>query len=60
MNAVDVPKEPEEDPGMIIGHIQLYCYVIGVSEETLHQSSYTPKKALFHLGVGPLTYNHYI
>jgi hypothetical protein len=57
VNALDMPKEPKVDPGTIIGHIQLYHYVIGVSEETLCQSSYTPKKALFPLGVGPLTYN---
>jgi hypothetical protein len=48
VNFVDMPKESEEVPGMIIGHIQLYhCYVISVSEETLWQSSYTSKKALF-------------
>jgi hypothetical protein len=35
----------------------LYRYVIGQSEETLLQSSYTPKKALFPFGVGALTYN---
>jgi hypothetical protein len=54
---VNTPKEPNEDPVKIIGHVQLYQYVIGVSEETLCQSSYTPKKALFPYGVGPLTYN---
>jgi hypothetical protein len=38
-------------------YVQLYHYVISVSEETLCQSSYTPKKALFPYGVGPLAYN---
>jgi hypothetical protein len=47
MNAVNTPNEPNKDPGKIIGHVQLYCYVISVSEETLCQGSYTPKKALF-------------
>jgi hypothetical protein len=42
-----MPNKCEEDPGMTIGHIQLYHYVIGVSEEIFHQSSYTSKKALF-------------
>jgi hypothetical protein len=41
----------------IITQIRLYRYAIGVSEETLCQSSYTPKKALFAFGVGALTYN---
>jgi hypothetical protein len=57
MNAVDTPNEPDKDPGKITGHVQLYHYVISVSEETLCQSSYTPKKALFPYGVGPLAYN---
>ena len=57
VNAVDMPNEPDDDPSKIIGHIQLYHYVIGLSEETLCQSSYTPKKALFPFGVGPLAYN---
>jgi hypothetical protein len=57
VNAVDMPKEPDEDASSIITQIQLYCYAIGVSEEMLCQSSYTPKKALFAFGVGPLTYN---
>jgi hypothetical protein len=54
---VDTPKEPDEDASTIITQIQLYHYAIGVSEEMLHQSSYTPKKALFPFGVGPLAYN---
>jgi hypothetical protein len=29
-NAVNMPNEPDKDPGKIIGHVQLYCYVIGV------------------------------
>jgi hypothetical protein len=52
-----MPKEPNKDANMIITQIQLYHYAIGVSEEMLHQSSYTPKRALFPFGVGPLTYN---
>jgi hypothetical protein len=52
VNAVDTPKEPDEDASTIITQIQLYHYAIGVSEEMLHQSSYTPKKALFPIGVG--------
>jgi hypothetical protein len=56
-NVVDTPNEPDEDPGKIIGRVQLYRYVIGVSEETLCQSSYSSKKALFPYGVGPLAYN---
>jgi hypothetical protein len=35
-NAVNMPNELNEDPSKIIGHVQLY-----------HQSSYTPKRALF-------------
>jgi hypothetical protein len=57
VNAVDTPDEPDDDPSKIIGYIQLYHYVIGLSEETLPQSSYTPKKALFPFGVGALAYN---
>jgi hypothetical protein len=57
VNAEDTPKEPNEDASMIITQIQLYHYAIGVSEETLCQSSYTPFKALFLLGIGPITYN---
>jgi hypothetical protein len=57
VNAVDMPKEPNEDASTIITQIQLYCYAIGVSEETLCQSSYTPKKVLFPFSVGPLAYN---
>jgi hypothetical protein len=34
VNAVDTPNEPDNDPSKIIGHIQLYHYVIGLSEET--------------------------
>jgi hypothetical protein len=56
-NVVDMPNEPDKDLGKIIGHVQLYCYVISVSKETLCQSSYTPKKALFPFVVGPLAYN---
>jgi hypothetical protein len=56
-NAVDTPKESNKDANMIITQIQLYHYAIGVSEEMLHQSSYTPRRALFPFGVGPLTYN---
>ena len=52
-----MPKEPNEDASTIITQIQLYHYAIGVSEETLCQSSYTPKKVLFPFGVGPLAYN---
>jgi hypothetical protein len=57
VNAVDMPKEPNEDASTIITQIQLYHYAICVSEEMLHQSSYTPKKVLFPFGVGPLAYN---
>ncbi len=57
VNAVDIPKEPNEDASSIITQIQLYHYAIGVSEEMLHQSPYTPRKGLFAFGVGPLTYN---
>jgi hypothetical protein len=60
VNALDMPKEPKVDPGTIIGHIQLYHYVIGVSEETLCQSSYTPKKAIFLLGVEPVPYKLFL
>jgi hypothetical protein len=60
VNVVDMPKELKGDPGMIIGHIQLHCYVIGVSEETLCQSSYTPKKAIFLLGVEPVPYKLFL
>jgi hypothetical protein len=56
VNAVDTPKEPNEDASLIITQIQLYHYAIGVSEETLCQSSYTPRKALVAFGVGPLAY----
>jgi hypothetical protein len=52
-----IPKEPIEDAITIITQIQLYHYAIGVSEEALHQSSYTPKKVLFPFSVGPLAYN---
>ncbi len=52
-----MPKEPDEDASLIITQIQLYHYAIGVSEETLRQSSYTPKKALFPFSVGWLAYN---
>jgi hypothetical protein len=47
VNAVHKPNESNKNPGKIIGHVQLYHYVIGVSEETLCQSSYTPKKPYF-------------
>ncbi len=57
VNTVDTPKEPDKDASTIITQIQLYCYVIGMSEETLCQSSYTSKKALFLLVIGPLAYN---
>jgi hypothetical protein len=57
VNAVDMPKEPDEDASSIITQIQWYCYAIGVSEETLCQSSYAPRKVLFAFGVGPLAYN---
>jgi hypothetical protein len=57
VNAVDMPKEPTEDASSIITQIQLYHYAIGVSEEMLCQSSYTPRKVLFTFSVGPLTYN---
>jgi hypothetical protein len=56
VNAVDTPKEPNEDASSIITQIQLYRYAIGVSEEMLCQSSYTPKMALFPFSVGPLPY----
>ena len=52
-----MPKKPDEDASMIITQIQLYHYAIGVSEEMLHQSPYTPRKGSFAFGVGPLTYN---
>jgi hypothetical protein len=52
-----MPDEPDDDPSKIIGYIQLYHYVIGLSEKTLHQSSFTPKKAFFPFGVGPPAYN---
>jgi hypothetical protein len=55
VNAVDMPKEPDEDASLIITQIQLYCYAIGVSKDTLCQSSYTPRKALF--AFLPLPYN---
>jgi hypothetical protein len=54
VNVVDMPKEPNEDASTIITQIQLYHYAISVSEEMLHQSSYTLKKMLFPFGVGPL------
>jgi hypothetical protein len=57
VNAVDMPKEPDEDASSIITQIQLYHYAIGVSEETLCQSSYTLRKALFAFRLGPLAYN---
>jgi hypothetical protein len=57
VNAVDTPKEPNEDASSIITQIQLYHFAIGVSEEMLRQSSYTPRMALFAFGVGPLAYN---
>ncbi len=57
VNAVDMPKEPNKDASSIITQIQLYHYAIGVSEETLCQSSYAPRKALFAFSVGPLAYN---
>jgi hypothetical protein len=47
VNAVDTPKDPNEDASSIITQIQLYHYAIGVSEETLCKSSYTPRKVLF-------------
>jgi hypothetical protein len=56
VNAVDTPKEPDEDASSIITQIQSYRYAIGVPEEMLCQSSYTPRKALFAFGVGPLPY----
>jgi hypothetical protein len=58
VNAVDMPKElDKKDASTIITQIQLYHYAIGVSEEMLRQSSYTPKKVLFPFSVGPLAYN---
>jgi hypothetical protein len=42
-----MPKKPDEDASMIITQIQLYRYAIGVSEEMLRQSSYTPKRCYF-------------
>ena len=57
VNAVDTPKEPDEDASSIITQIQSYRYAIGVPEEMLCQSSYTPRKVLFTFSVGPLTYN---
>jgi hypothetical protein len=49
VNAVNMPKDPNEDASMIITQIQSYHYAIGVSEEMLCYSSYTPKKALLRL-----------
>jgi hypothetical protein len=47
VNAVDTPKEPDEDASTIITQIKLYHYAIGVSEEMLCQSSCTPKRHYF-------------
>jgi hypothetical protein len=47
VNAVDTPNEHDEDPRKIVGHVQLYHYVISVSENSLCQSSYTPKRPYF-------------
>jgi hypothetical protein len=58
VNAIDMPNKPHKQ-----GSWQDYwtCPIVSlcncVSEETLCQSSYTPKKALFPFNVGPLTYN---
>jgi hypothetical protein len=49
VNVVNMPKELDEDASTIITQIQLYCYAIGVSEEMLCQSSYTPKRNYFPL-----------
>jgi hypothetical protein len=49
VNAVDMPKEPDEDASSIITQIQLYCYAIGVSEEMLCQSSVTLRKVFICL-----------
>jgi hypothetical protein len=57
VNVVDTPDKPNDDPSKIIGYIKLYHYVIGLSEETLCQGSYTPRKALFPFSVGALAYN---
>jgi hypothetical protein len=57
VNAVDTPKEPNENASTIITQIQLYHYAIGMSEQMLYQNSYSAKKALFPFGVGPFTYN---
>jgi hypothetical protein len=44
VNAVDMPKEPKEDSGMIIRHIQLYHYAIGqFGGDTLPEFLYSKK-----------------
>jgi hypothetical protein len=57
VNAGDIPKDLEENPGKIIRHPIVWLCNWSVRGDTMPESSYTPKKELSLSGIGPLAYN---